>query len=212
MSECYYTCDLYYICAFNTRLRLNYFGIFRNLEELLEILWTFSFMVFCFFSQKALHLKLHHKWFWSLCFQSLAASISGFFHIIQHPLPRPLPASSKWQARALTFHHRPPILFQYYRRLRHFSEFCEIFRGERGDFERIFGKTPETLRQFFTMFIAKPILQRYALAAIFASQKSYVANAYKNRGICLKAHANGRNFVGSVCTPCGMLLHKVLHR
>ena len=88
--------------------------------------------------------------------------------------PPPAPASSKWQARALTFHHRPPILFQYYRRLRHFSEFCEIFRGERGDFERIFGKIPETLRQFFTMFIAKPILQKYALAAIFASQKSYV--------------------------------------
>lgn len=92
VSECYYTCYLYYICAFNTRLRLNYFGIFRNLEELLEILWTFSFMVFCFFSQKALHLKLHHKWFWSLCFQSLAASISGFFHIIQHPLPPPPPS------------------------------------------------------------------------------------------------------------------------
>ena len=88
----------------------------------------------------------------------------------------------------------------------------------RGDFERIFGKIPETLRPFFTMLLAKPIAQICLVPFLQVKSRTF-ANAYKNRGICLKAHANGRNIVGqkipthcwmlhvtSVCTPCGMLL------
>ena len=80
------------------------------------------------------------------------------------------------------------------------------------------------------MLLAKPIGQICLVP--FSQVKSRTsANAYKNRGICLKAHANGRNIVGQqiptsldvtryvrlhtlwhVVACCWELLHKRLKR
>ena len=45
------------------------------------------------------------------------------------------------------------------------------------------------------MLLAKPIAQ-ICLVPFSQVKSRTFANAYKNRGICLKAHANGRNIVG----------------
>lgn len=45
------------------------------------------------------------------------------------------------------------------------------------------------------MLLAKPIAE-ICLVPFSQVKSRTFANAYKNRGICLKAHANGRNIVG----------------